>query len=199
MSSQIQKDDKVLQEILEAARILFTEHGLKKTTMDDVARAVGKGKSSLYYYFTGKTELFEAVVLDELKKILKDIRLAINAEKTSSGKLKAFLQTRLELKVKVHNLGQVVSEDFFDNFKEICRLKTEFELTQVEIIREIVRGGIQAGEFRTMTTEEVGFFCNWTAAAFGGLELPLSTSAELVANKNSVDKIVEFILFGIGR
>jgi AcrR family transcriptional regulator len=199
MSAQIQKDEKTLQEILEAARILFTKHGLKKTTMDDVAKAVGKGKSSLYYYFSGKTELFEAVVLDELKKILKDIRFAINAETTSTGKLKAFLLTRLELKVRVHNLGQVVSEDIFDNYKEICRLKGEFELTQVEIIREIVRGGIQAGELRTMTSEEIGFFCNWTAAAFGGLELPLSTSSDLIANKKSVDKIVEFILFGIGR
>lgn len=199
MSSQIQKDEKTLQEILEAARTLFTKNGLKKTTMDDVAMSVGKRKSSLYYYFTGKTELFEAVVIYELKKILKDIRFAINAENTSSGKLKAFLLTRLELKIKVHNLGQVVSEDIFDNFKEICRLKAEFELTQVEIIREIVRGGIQAGEFREMTNDEIGFFCSWTAAAFGGLELPLSTSSELLVNKHSIDKIVEFILFGIGK
>ncbi|HEY1009350.1 MAG: TetR/AcrR family transcriptional regulator [Daejeonella sp.] len=199
MSAPIQKDEKTLREILEAARDLFTKNGLKKTTMDDVARAVGKGKSSLYYYFTGKTELFRAVVLYELKKILKDIRFAINAETSASGKLKAFLLTRLDLKEKTHNLGQVVSEDIFDNFKEICELKADFELTQVEIIREIVKGGIQAGEFRDMTKDEIGFFSCWTAAAFGGLELSISTNSDLIADKRSIDKIVEFILFGISR
>ncbi|SKB89034.1 TetR/AcrR family transcriptional regulator [Daejeonella lutea] len=199
MADIIPKDEILIKEILEAARELFSRYGLKKTTMDDVARAVGKGKSSLYYYYTGKNELFEAVVLDELKKILKDIRIAINGEPSSTGKLKAFLVARLQLKDKMHNLGKVIHDDIFDNFKEICRLKGEFEATQVEIVREIVYGGVQSGEFREMPTDEIGFFSRWTVAAFGGLELPLSTSPRLIADKNSIDKIVDFILFGIGR
>ena len=199
MTAPIPKDEKIIQEILEAARTLFSQNGLKKTTMDDVGKAVGKGKSTLYYYYPGKTELFEAVIMDELKKLLRDIRFAINAEKTSTGKLKAFLLTRLKLKEKVQNLGQVVYEDIFDNFKEICRLKAEFESVQVEIIREIVAGGVQAGEFREMPAEEIGFFSSWTAAAFGGLELPLSTTGSLISDKKSTDKIVDFILFGIGK
>lgn len=199
MTELIPKDELLIREILEAARELFSKYGLKKTTMDDVARAVGKGKSSLYYYYTGKTELFEAVVQDELKKILKDIRIAINAEPSSTGKLKAFLLSRLKLKEKMHNLGQVIHDDIFDNYKEICRLKAEFETIQVEIIREIVAGGVQSGEFREMPVDEIGFFSSWTVAAFGGLELPLSTTPLLIADKNSIDKIVDFILFGIGK
>jgi AcrR family transcriptional regulator len=199
MSDLILKDEKIVQSILEAARILFSRYGLKKTTMDDVGKAVGKGKSTLYYYFPGKTELFEAVVLDELKNLIRNIRLAINAETTSTGKLKAFLLTRLKLKEKLQNLSQVVYDDIFDNYKEICRLKTEFESTQVEIIREIVSGGIQAGEFREMPADEVGFFSKWTAAAFRGLELPVSTSPIMFADQDSCDKIVDFILSGIGK
>jgi AcrR family transcriptional regulator len=199
MAVEIPKDEKVVQEILEAARALFTKYGLKKTTMDDVGKAVGKGKSTLYYYFPGKTELFEAVVTDELKKINKDIRLAINAERSSTGKLKAFLLTRLKLKEKVHNLGQVVFDDIFDNYKDICLLKVEFEHVQVDIIKEIVSGGVQAGEFRDMSADDIAFFSNWTAAAFSGLELPLSTTSSLIASEESSNKIVDFILFGIGK
>lgn len=199
MVEQNPRDEKTIQEILEAARTLFSKYGLKKTTMDDVGKAVGKGKSTLYYYYTGKNELFEAVVMDELKKMLKDIRLAINTELTSTGKLKAFLFSRLQLREKVHNLGQVVYDDLFDHFKEICRMKSDFEKTQVEIIKEIVTGGIQAGEFRDMPEDEILFFSSWTAAAFGGLELPLSTNPTLRANQESCDKIVDLILFGIGK
>ncbi len=199
MPELIPKDELLLREILEAARGLFSKHGLKKTTMDDVARAVGKGKSSLYYYYTGKTELFEAVVQDELKKIVKNIRIAINGESSSTGKLKAFLLLRLQLKERMHNLSQVIHDDIFDDFKEICRIKAEFETIQIEIIREIVAGGVQSGEFREMPADEIGFFSGWTVAAFGGLELPLSTTPLLIADKNSLDKIVDFILFGIGK
>ncbi|MES3017367.1 MAG: TetR/AcrR family transcriptional regulator [Bacteroidota bacterium] len=199
MPELIPKDELLLREILEAARELFSKHGLKKTTMDDVARAVGKGKSSLYYYYTGKTELFEAVVQDELKKIVKNIRIAINEESSSTGKLKAFLLLRLQLKERMHNLSQVIHDDIFDNFKEICRIRAEFETIQIEIIREIVSGGVQSGEFREMPADEIGFFSSWTIAAFGGLELPLSTTPLLIADKSSLDKIVDFILFGIGK
>src|SRR5690606_15056492 len=115
MSSLIVKDEKIVQSILEAARGLFSKYGLKKTTMDDVGKAAGKGKSTLYYYFPGKTELFEAVVLDELKNLIRNIRLAINAETTSTEKLKAFLMTKLRLKEKLQNLSQVVYDDIFDN------------------------------------------------------------------------------------
>ena len=193
------RDEKIVQEIIEAARELFSKYGLKKTTMEDVGKATGKGKSTLYYYFPGKTELFEAVVNDELTKIVQDMRRAINLESTSKGKLKAFLVTRLKLKEKVRNLGEVVYNEIFENFAEICRIKASFETLQVDFIREIVTGGIQSGEFKAMKEEEITFYSTWTAAAFSGLELPLSTSCELIRTPESCDRIIDLILFGIGK
>lgn len=199
MTTLIQRDEKIIREIREAARTLFIKYGLKKTTMDDVGRAVGKGKSTLYYYFPGKTELFQAVVSDDLDKILKSIRLAINAEHTSTGKLRAFLLERLELKDKFHSLGSVVHDDIFDNFKEICRLKVEFESAQLEMIREIVTGGVQAGEFRKMDPEEIISFSKWAAAAFSGLDMTISKAPALAPNEVSCSRIIDFILHGIGK
>ena len=193
------RDEKVVQEIIEAARELFSKYGLKKTTMEDVGKATGKGKSTLYYYFPGKTELFEAVVNDELKKIVQDMRKAINAETTSREKLKAFLITRLKLREQVQNLGEVVYNEIFESFAEMCRIKAGFETLQVDFIREIVTGGVQSGEFKSMTQEEISFYSTWTAAAFSGLELPLSTSCELIKTVESCDRIVDLILFGIGK
>ena len=65
MVEQITKDDSMVREILSTAKNLFAQHGLKKTTMEDIANAMGKGKSTLYYYFPGKIEIFEAVVDEE--------------------------------------------------------------------------------------------------------------------------------------
>ena len=199
MSEQNTKDERVVREILEAAKCLFSQYGLKKTTMEDVGKATGKGKSTLYYYFPGKTELFEAVVNDELKRLVQEIRKAINAESSSKGKLKAFLVLRLKLRDTVQNLGEVVYNEISTNYAEICRIKAHFESLQVDFIKEIVTGGVQSGEFKALTPDEISFYSMWTAAAFSGLELPSSTSACLTATEGSCDRIVDFILYGIGK
>jgi len=45
-------------EILEAAKGLFNRQGYAKTSVDDISQAVGMRKSSLYYYFKNKEDLF---------------------------------------------------------------------------------------------------------------------------------------------
>ena len=52
MVEQVAKDELMVREILSTAKALFAHHGLKKTTMEDIANSLGKGKSTLYYYFT---------------------------------------------------------------------------------------------------------------------------------------------------
>ena len=49
------------QEILSRALELFTEKGYEGTGMDDIAKAVGIRKASLYYHFDGKESIFSAV------------------------------------------------------------------------------------------------------------------------------------------
>lgn len=50
------------REILEAASRLFAERGYAQTTMTQVAREVGLGQSSLYYWFRSKEDLLKALV-----------------------------------------------------------------------------------------------------------------------------------------
>lgn len=50
------------QEILGAALKIFAEKGYAGATMDDVAKAVGLSKAALYGYFSGKEQLFAAVI-----------------------------------------------------------------------------------------------------------------------------------------
>ena len=56
------KKDLNRENILKIARDIFSKYGFKKTTLDDIANAVRKGKSSLYYYFESKEDLFQAVI-----------------------------------------------------------------------------------------------------------------------------------------
>jgi len=45
-------------QIIDAAKNLFARQGYAKTSVDDISQAVGMQKSSLYYYFKNKEDLF---------------------------------------------------------------------------------------------------------------------------------------------
>jgi len=48
--------------ILEAATGIFRRYGFKKTSMDDIARAVGLSRQGLYLHFPTKEALFKAMI-----------------------------------------------------------------------------------------------------------------------------------------
>lgn len=197
MTPSFSEDDGLNQEILKAAKLLFSKYGLKKTTMEDVAKQVGKGKSTLYYYYPGKNELFEAVVKEEFHNAVRKIRLAVNEQNTSKAKLQAYLVSRLKLREEYNNLSNVVFDEIFDHLKEIFRLKHEFTSIHIDFIKEIVKSGVQAGDFKPMTDDEVLFFANWINAAFVGLETPSQSSLCIMESKESCGKLVDLIIGGI--
>ncbi|WP_461492021.1 TetR/AcrR family transcriptional regulator, partial [Pontibacter sp. HJ8] len=51
------KDEAIKTEILNEAQKLFRHFGWTKTTMEDIAKATGKGKSTLYYYYKSKDDI----------------------------------------------------------------------------------------------------------------------------------------------
>ena len=64
--------------ILAAAKELFAEHGIEKTTMDDIARKSEYSKATLYVYFQSKEEIVNAILLSNMKLLQKKIQTAID-------------------------------------------------------------------------------------------------------------------------
>jgi len=60
------------KQVLEAASRSFAAFGYKATTMDQVAKAAGVGKGTIYTFFANKEELFEQIVKDLIAE-LKDV------------------------------------------------------------------------------------------------------------------------------
>ncbi|WCT13246.1 TetR/AcrR family transcriptional regulator [Mucilaginibacter jinjuensis] len=83
--------------ILSAARQLFQEKGLGMSTMEDVAKAAGMGKSSLYYYFKSQEEIFDAVLEAEVGEILQESIRQMSRKNGLSAKLSAFANVKFEM------------------------------------------------------------------------------------------------------
>ena len=197
MLEQVAKDELMVREILSTAKALFAHHGLKKTTMEDIANAMGKGKSTLYYYFLGKVEIFEAVVDEELKNLLRLTSQAINLANTAKDKLKAYSRTRARVMEKFHNLSSVVYEDIFNHIAVVLKLKQKHDEIQIDLIKEILNGGVQSGEFKKLAERDIELFSFTLVAAFRGIELPLSAWKFVRNCENGPDVLVDIMVDGI--
>ncbi|MDB5469887.1 MAG: transcriptional regulator, TetR family, partial [Caulobacter sp.] len=95
-----------MEQILDAAELLFSRKGLHGVTLKDVAQAVGVHHTLLNYYFEDKKKLFDAVfarragvTIDRRMKALNAYEAA-NAVPTVEGALHAFLDTDLDLYIE---------------------------------------------------------------------------------------------------
>jgi AcrR family transcriptional regulator len=60
-----EEDNTKRRQIIEGARAMFLAQGFDAASMNDIARAAGVSKGTLYVYFANKEQLFEAIVEEE--------------------------------------------------------------------------------------------------------------------------------------
>lgn len=69
--------DEISERIIEGALHQFEEFGLRRTTMEDVARRAGVSRVTIYRRFSGKDALVEAVILDQAQRFFRDLDGAV--------------------------------------------------------------------------------------------------------------------------
>ncbi len=58
---------------MKAARAVFCKYGYEKASVEDIAKMANRAKTSIYYYFDSKTDVFLAVLTEEFDKILSQL------------------------------------------------------------------------------------------------------------------------------
>jgi AcrR family transcriptional regulator len=71
-------DSETADRILDAARRQVELFGIRKTTMEDVARRSGISRVTVYRHFPNKDELVEAVIMREARALLTDLLTLVN-------------------------------------------------------------------------------------------------------------------------
>lgn len=65
------------RQIIEGARRVFIEMGFDAASMNDITRAAGVSKGTIYVYFANKEELFEALIEEERQTIFANMYEAL--------------------------------------------------------------------------------------------------------------------------
>ena len=105
-STKAEQRAESMEQILDAAELLFSKHGLYGVTLKDVAKAVGVHHTLLNYYFEDKKKLFDAVFARRAGVTIERRMTALNDYEASTdqptveGALHAFLDTDLDLYIE---------------------------------------------------------------------------------------------------
>lgn len=109
------------EQILNAAKNLFTNYGFKKVSMDEIASEAGVTKKTVYTYFSSKEELLKYCIKEELQNMRKII------ENVESKKLD-FMETVHQV---IYNLLK-----YKKNCKFLKMLFKESEILKNEQLKE---------------------------------------------------------------
>ena len=77
------------EEALEIALGLFIRYGYRKTSMDELARAVGLSRQGLYLWFPGKKALFTEMTHHLLRKTAAQVAQALAADASAEDRVVA--------------------------------------------------------------------------------------------------------------
>ena len=157
--AHVHTDDVVQDEILRAALRLYQKSGPDKVTMDDVAKATGRSRTSLYYYYKNRDEVLHAVIDTLTKDVAADIRAAVSATDTLSDKIYAFCMTKLKTSQEWKPLfsamwASVDGDDKVKHNKLMDVLHKKLVYQEAIILNEILAITLSGKEFRTLGASE---------------------------------------------
>jgi AcrR family transcriptional regulator len=188
------KKDLNREAILQIAQDIFSKYGYKKTTLDDIANAVRKGKSSLYYYFSSKEDLFQAVIAKEVEILKEALEKVVFRSLDPEEKLREYILTKLTIFRDLANLYNALENDvtaigFIEEIKE-KNVKDE-----IRMIKRILIEGVRRFKFQI---DDLNLTALGISMAIKGLEMPLSAGSHHNHDiELAVDNMVRIICYGI--
>jgi AcrR family transcriptional regulator len=138
-------------EILDAAQQVFGEHGFARTKLEDVARAAGVSKGTLYLYFDSKESLFRAMIRARIVPLVEEGEALVQNYRGSARDLLVTMITRMFGNLQHRGVGcisrLVLSE--LTAFPELGRFYfDEVVLRAQRLLEQVLERGIASGEFR---------------------------------------------------
>ncbi|MEA1887057.1 MAG: TetR/AcrR family transcriptional regulator [Bacteroidota bacterium] len=188
--------DKFREKIVLSASEIFSRYGFKKTTMEEIANALHKGKSSIYYYFKSKEEIFEAVVEHEAQVLRNVLSAAIKSTDDPELRLRRYVKVRMNSFEKLSNYYNAIFNRDLDHFNFIEKQREKYDMMEIALIRYVLWMGVRSGHFNL---ENTGLAALAVQTALKGLELPLFWEKRSYGIDTRLDAIIDILFYGIVR
>ncbi len=167
------------ENIASAASMLFMKKGIASTSMDDIAKAAGYSKATLYVYFENKEEIVRVLVWNSMKKLSDYLSSALVQQETTRAKYDCICCGLVRYQEEFPFYFNMVLDHINIDFESHGDLPEEKQTYQMgedinEKIKEFLISGMKKGDLRNDLDMLPTIFSFW------GM---LSGMIQLAANK----------------
>ncbi|MBJ7448473.1 MAG: TetR/AcrR family transcriptional regulator, partial [Brevundimonas sp.] len=134
--------------VLEAARVLFAERGYDAATIRDIAKGAGMSTGAVFANFQDKSELFEAVLAENLAGTLEAFQAAATADGRAAERLTSALSVGYHRGLDHLPLVQAIFARAWFQPEDANERQRAMAKPFVESIAGILQAGIREGELR---------------------------------------------------
>ncbi|MCQ2252333.1 MAG: TetR/AcrR family transcriptional regulator [Bacteroidales bacterium] len=180
--------------IIKIARQVFNKYGFEKTRMDHIAKATGKGKSSIYYYFKSKEQIFQSVVLTEAVAFRHTIIDALAETENPVNKIKVYVLTRMNI-IKIYtNFQNALKIDKLRHIDFVERLNRVYDREEIRLFKDILEEGVNKKLFNVQDQDLAAMAL---IMAVKGIEDYVFRTNDAEEFTSRIDQLLNLILHGI--
>jgi len=163
------KQEKI-DSILDTAKKMFARYGLRKTSIDDVARMARVAKATIYNYFGSKDRVYLEVLHREMDEIVEEISSSVAQKKLPTDKLTTFVKAKFRYMRQAINILNLDREGIEKLLPSAESIRNELFDREVHIIHSILKEGVEKDVFNLnnlfLTARAIahalrGFELNW--------------------------------------
>jgi AcrR family transcriptional regulator len=187
--------EEIRDQIVEVSRQIFGRMGFKGTTMDEIAHGINKGKSSIYYYFPGKEDIYQAVIEKEVSLLHAEIQRSISQVESPVEKLKVYVLVRLRTLSTMTNFYEALKNEYFYQFDFVSKIREINDKEESAMVENLLKDGVARNIFVIHNTELASIAI---VTAMRGLEAPLLQCSEIHLEER-IDHLLAILFYGIIR
>ena len=120
--------------IVGVAAGLFATVGLRRTTMESIAAAAGRGRRTIYMYFRNKAEIYDAVVEMEISRITAPLKNLAVSDESVELILQRYGEERALRLVDLIRRNPLLMKDFAQGHSRIERLRDKLHKAELQIL-----------------------------------------------------------------
>ena len=144
-------DHEVRDQIVAAATEHFSRYGYEKTTVSDLAKAIGFSKAYIYKFFESKQAIGEMICANCLSDIESEVRAAVAQADRPPEKLRRMFKAIVESSLRLFFQDRKLYEIATSAATERWQSTIVYEERLQALLRDVLQEGRQTGDFERKT------------------------------------------------
>jgi AcrR family transcriptional regulator len=144
-------DHDVRAQIVVAATEHFSRYGYEKTTVSDLAKAIGFSKAYIYKFFESKQAIGEMICSNCLREIQVDVRAAVDGTDRPPEKLRRMFKALVDSGLRLFFQERKLYEIAISAASEHWQSAIAHEACIREVLVEVLKQGRESGDFERKT------------------------------------------------